>query len=48
MLALTTSGMVWLVFDVVTSRLVAVLAGAAALAFFAWLWLALPLLSRRR
>ncbi len=45
-LALTTSGVIWLVFDVVTSRLFASIAGAVALAFFAGLWALVPLLHR--
>ncbi len=47
-LALTTSGVVWLVFDLVVGRLPAHVAGAVAVAFFASLWLAFPLLRRTR
>jgi Family of unknown function (DUF6328) len=47
-LAVTTSGVVWLVFDLVTDRTVATVAGAISLVFFAGLWAALPLLARRR
>src|SRR6478752_9331383 len=39
-LALTTSGMVWLVFDLVTNRGVASVAGVVSLLFFGLLWLA--------
>jgi MFS family permease len=46
-LALTTSGVVWLVFDLVTDRVVASVAGVLALAFFGGLWAAVPLRSPR-
>ncbi len=42
-LALTTSGMVWLVFDLVVDRTVASVAGVVSLLFFGLLWLAAPL-----
>ncbi|MGN6131331.1 MAG: DUF6328 family protein [Nocardioidaceae bacterium] len=45
-LALTTSGVVWLVFDLVVGRGPAHVAGALAVAFFALLWAGYPL-SRR-
>jgi Family of unknown function (DUF6328) len=47
-LALTTTGVVWLVFDVVTSRTAANVAMGAALLFFVVLWGALPMLVRKR
>ena len=47
MLALTTAGMVWLVFDVVAGRTAAAVAGPVALLFFTLLWLVVPLWSRR-
>jgi hypothetical protein len=46
-LALTTSGVVWLVFDLVTNRAAAHTAGALSAVFFAGLWGVLPVLSRR-
>jgi thiosulfate reductase cytochrome b subunit len=46
-LALTTSGVVWLVFDLVTDRTVATVAGVVSVIFFSSLWGALPILSRR-
>ncbi len=46
-LALTTSGMVWLVFDLVVDRAVAGLAGVLSLLFFATLWAVLPLRAAR-
>lgn len=46
-LALTTSGVVWLVFDVVTTRTAAVIAGGLAVVFFAVVWAVLPLGARR-
>jgi hypothetical protein len=46
-LALTTSGVVWLVFDLVTNRTLAHVAGGISLAFFATLWAALPVFARR-
>jgi thiosulfate reductase cytochrome b subunit len=45
-LALTTSGVVWLVFDLVTDRLVAALAGVLSLVFFTLLWAVFPLANR--
>jgi thiosulfate reductase cytochrome b subunit len=42
-LALTTSGMVWLVFDLVVDRTWATVAGAIALLFFGVLWAVVPL-----
>lgn len=45
-LAITTSGVVWLVFDVVTGRLSASIAGGLALAVFLALWAGVPLLRR--
>jgi Family of unknown function (DUF6328) len=42
-LALTTSGMVWLVFDLVVDRTFAGIAGVLSLLFFATLWAAVPL-----
>lgn len=41
-LALTTSGVVWLVFDIVTNRLLAGIAGGSSVLFFASLWLTVP------
>jgi thiosulfate reductase cytochrome b subunit len=41
-LALTTSGVVWLVFDLVTDRTVADIAGVVSLVFFAGLWAGAP------
>jgi len=41
-LALTTSGVVWLVFDLVTTRTLAWVAGFLSLAFFAGLWAVVP------
>ncbi len=48
MLALTTAGVVWLVFDVVTSTATAHVFGAAALVFFLVLWAVVPWLGRSR
>ena len=45
-LALTTSGVVWLVFDVVTGRAAANIAGLTAAGFFLLLWAVLPLAAR--
>src|SRR4051794_12317223 len=45
-LALTTSGVVWLVFDLVTNRTAAHVAGACSLVFFTVLWAAVPLANR--
>ena len=47
-LALTISGVVWLIFDVVTARTTAFLAGGAALLFFGILWAGLPTVARNR
>jgi thiosulfate reductase cytochrome b subunit len=41
-LALTTSGVVWLVFDLVTDRTVASIAGVVSLMFFGGLWAGVP------
>ncbi len=46
-LALTMSGVVWLVFDVVTNHSLSLTAGAVALVFFAALWTVFPLAKRR-
>jgi len=46
-LALTTSGVVWLVFDLVTDRTLASIAGAVALLFFAIVWVVIPLRAPR-
>lgn len=48
MLALASSGVIWLVFDVVTARWVAVVAGAVAVVVFAAIWFLLPLTARDR
>jgi hypothetical protein len=42
-LALTTSGMVWLVFDLVVDRTGAMVAGLLSLLFFGTLWVYIPL-----
>jgi hypothetical protein len=42
-LALTTSGMVWLVFDLVVSRTGAAIAAVLSLVFFGMLWAVVPL-----
>jgi hypothetical protein len=42
-LALTTSGVVWLVFDLVTDRAIASVAGVLSLVFFGALWVVVPL-----
>jgi hypothetical protein len=42
-LALTTSGMVWLVFDLVVDRTAAAIAGVLSLLFFGVLWAVVPL-----
>lgn len=47
-LAMTTSGVVWFVFDLVTNRPLAHVAGGTALLFFATLWAGVPLVARRR
>jgi hypothetical protein len=41
-LALTTSGVIWLVFDLVTDRTLATVAGVASLVFFGVLWAGVP------
>ena len=46
-LALTTSGMVWLVFDLVTDRTAATVAGVLSLLFFGTLWAVVPLRAPR-
>ncbi|MEO5708375.1 MAG: DUF6328 family protein [Nocardioidaceae bacterium] len=46
-LALTTSGMVWLVFDLVTNRTLAAVAGVLSLMFFGGLWAVVPLRAPR-
>jgi hypothetical protein len=46
-LALTTSGVVWLVFDLVIDRTYASLAGALSLGFFTVLWAVVPLRAPR-
>ena len=43
-LALTTSGVVWLVFDLVTNRVAATVAGVLSILFFLSLWVAVPVL----
>ena len=45
-LAVTTSGVVWLVFDLVTNRLAATVALGLAAAFFAVLWAGVPLANK--
>ncbi len=45
-LALTTSGVVWLVFDVVISRTTALVTGGVALVFFTLLWWVIPVAKR--
>ncbi|HET6627793.1 MAG TPA: DUF6328 family protein [Nocardioidaceae bacterium] len=47
-LAVTTSGVVWLVFDLVTNRALAHVAGTISLLFFVVLWAGVPLVARRR
>ncbi len=47
-LAMTTSGVMWLVFDVVINRTLASVAGGLSLLFFAVLWAGVPLVSRNR
>jgi thiosulfate reductase cytochrome b subunit len=47
-LALTTSGVVWLVFDLVTDRTVAMVAGMVSFGFFAVLWGVVPRFLPRR
>jgi hypothetical protein len=42
-LAFTTSGMVWLVFDLVVDRTFAAMAGGLSLLFFGTLWIYVPL-----
>lgn len=46
-LALTTSGVVWLVFDLVTNHPLAHGVGGISLLFFATLWAGVPLRARR-
>jgi hypothetical protein len=46
-LALTTSGVTWLVFDLVVDRAVATVAGVVALLFFSLLWGVVPLRAPR-
>ncbi len=46
LLSLTTTGMLWLVFDVVVGRTEALLAGGLGIVFFVLLWLVVPLASR--
>jgi hypothetical protein len=46
-LALTTSGVVWLVFDLVTDRTFASVAGVLSLIFFGTLWAVVPLRAPR-
>jgi Family of unknown function (DUF6328) len=46
-LALTTSGVVWLVFDLVTNRAAASVAGTLSLLFFGTLWAVVPLRAPR-
>ena len=46
-LALTTSGVVWLVFDLVIDRTIASVAGLVSLLFFAVLWFAVPAFAPR-
>ena len=47
-LAVTISGVVWLVFDVVVGRVASSIAGPVALVFFSMLWWAVPMLANRR
>jgi len=47
-LAMTTSGVMWLVFDVVINRTLASVAGGLSLLLFAVLWAGVPLVSRNR
>lgn len=47
-LALTTSGVVWLVFSVVIDRMAGSIAMGAALLFFVCLWVGIPLIARNR
>jgi hypothetical protein len=46
-LGLTTSGVVWLVFDLVLNRVAAYVAGSLCLSFFAVLWVGVPMMVRR-
>jgi hypothetical protein len=46
-LALTTSGVVWLVFDLVVDRTYASVAGVVSLVFFVGLWAVVPLRAPR-
>jgi uncharacterized protein DUF6328 len=47
-LSLTTSGVVWLVFDLVANRTLAAIAGLVSLAFFATVWAVIPRTAPRR
>jgi len=47
-LAVTISGVVWLVFDVVVGRVASSIAGPVALVFFSMLWWAVPMPANRR
>jgi hypothetical protein len=44
-LALTTSGVVWFIFDLVTNRVAASVIGVLSLLFFSTLWAVIPLLT---
>src|SRR4051812_8632434 len=46
-LALTTSGVVWLVFDIVTGAISATIASGLGLLFFLTVWVVYPLAARR-
>ncbi len=46
-LAITTSGVVWLVFDLVTNRTAAGVAGVISVLFFGTLWAVIPMWSPR-
>jgi hypothetical protein len=48
LLALTSSGVIWLVFDIVLGRTEATVAGGLTLAFFAALWAGVPVLGHNR
>lgn len=47
-LAVTISGVVWLIFDVVVGSTVALTAGVLSLVFFALMWVVVPLSGRAR
>ncbi len=47
-LAVTTSGVVWLVFDLVTNRVAASVSGVISLVFFAGVWAVIPLVRAPR